>query len=142
MFEKLEQEIQSASKLTRHGRQSFPEAELAGLKRRYKTLLTKCKLIHRASKIAAESLTGNNKELARKRIRLAIWEHVRRSIHGMPGDGNIFGGAAFERIGNGTPTLHEPNTWKPYQLAIALLSLERQQAYQTIAKRIKPTKAK
>ena len=139
-FEKLTQEMESVGKVTRRGRQPSTQAELASLNRRYDRLLIKCKLIHRATERAAKSLTGHNLKLGRERIRLAIWKRVRRSVHGMPGEGYIFDGTAFKRIRRGTAKLHDPQTWKPHQLAIALLSLERQQLYQTIEKKVVPTK--
>lgn len=127
----------------RHGRHPAAQAELASVRKRYDRLLPKCKLVHQASKrAAAAALTKNNVELARKEIRIAIWKSVRRSVHGMPGDGYIFDGTAFKRIRGGTAKLHDPGTWKPHQLAIALLSIERQQAYQTIEKKVVPTKRK
>jgi hypothetical protein len=139
-FKKLTQEIESVVEVTRRGRRSSTEAELASLRRRYDKLLLKCELIHRGAEHAAKSLAGHNLELSRKGIRIAIWKRVRRSVHGMPGDAYIFDGTAFKRIRGGTAKLHDPETWKPHQLAIALVSLERQQAYQTIEKKVVPTK--
>lgn len=141
MFKKFTQELDSVNEVTRRGRQPSVQAELTSVRKRYDALLPKCKLIHQASKRAAiAALTENNVELARKEIRIAIWKRVRRSVHGMPGDGYIFDGTAFGRIRRGTAKLHDPETWKPHQLAIALVSLERSQAYQTIEKKIVPTK--
>jgi hypothetical protein len=140
MFKKLTQELESVNKVTRRGRQPSVQAELTSVRKRYDALMPKCKLIHQASKRAAvAALTENNVELACKEIRIAIWKRVRRSVHGMPGDGYLFDGTAFKRIRRGTAKLHDPKTWKPHQLAIALLSLERQQAYQTIEKKVVPT---
>ena len=73
-------------------------------------------------------------------IRRAIWKQVRKDIHGTPWDGYIFSGVAFKNIRYGNAQLHEPSSWKPHQLAISLLSFERQEAYQTLEKKIKPTK--
>jgi hypothetical protein len=140
IFKELVKEIESASKTLHRGRRPTVQAELASLKKRYSQLLIKCRLIRRAATHAATSHVANNAEVARKKTRLAIWEAVRPQIHGMPEDGYIFGGDAFERIPNGKAKLHDPTSWKPHQLAISILTFERMQAYQTIEKKIVPTK--
>jgi hypothetical protein len=140
MFERLNKELALLNEKSRLGRHQTPEADLASTNNRYDALLPICKLIHEASRIArATAKATNNVEMARKQIRRAIWEQVRRSVHGMPGDGYIFDGTAFAKI-RPTARLHDPKTWKPYQLAIALIAIEREEKYQTIGKKIVPTK--
>jgi hypothetical protein len=139
-FKTIEREIESASKVSHRGRHPAIQAELASLRKRYRQLLPKCRLIHRAATRAAKSLAANNVEVTRKKMRQAIWGAVRHDVHGMPGDGYVFGGEAFKRIPYGNATLHDPTSWRPHQLAISLVSFERSQAYQTIEKKVIPTK--
>jgi hypothetical protein len=140
MFKEIKRAVDSASKKAQRGRRATTLAELAGLEKRYEQLLPKCELIHQAAvRAVALARTKNNRAIAEKEIRRAIWDAVRSSIHGMPGDGYVFGGKAFERIDE-TTKLHNPKTWSPRQLAIALLSLERNQAYETIEKKLSQTK--
>jgi hypothetical protein len=141
-FNAIKEEVDSVSKIAHRGRKPSTLAELASLKKRYNQLLPSCALVHRAAKTAAASHTRHDQKDARKEIRRAIWEQVQPSIHGMSGDGYIFGGQAFKRMHYGTPKLHEPTTWKPKQLAISLLSLELGQAYQTIEKKLAVPKSK
>lgn len=143
MFKANKEKIESGSKAAHRGRKASTRAEHNSLRQRYDRLLPKCALIHRAAiRAAASSHIKNNQVIARKEIRKTIWETVRRSVHGMPGDGYIFDGEGFKRIPYGKPKLHDPATWEPHQLAISLLTFERGQAYQTIEKKIVPTKYK
>ena len=111
-------------------------AETESLKKAYDILLPRCSSLHKAAERAASSHDKTSE------IRRAIWEDVRKIIHGFPGDGYIFGGAAFARMPYGKAELHEPATWEPHQLAIALLSFDRMQEYETIEKKIKPNRNK
>ena len=59
----------------------------------------------------------------------------------------VFGGAAFNQIGpeNGEQQkhqLHEPTTWKPYQLAVALLKDDLGIESPYLARLIRPTNPK
>jgi len=123
----------------RRGRRPKSKAENESLHRRFDELLRNCRLIHEAAKRAFSSLDETAENERVRKIRKAIWNEVRKVIHGLPGDGHIFGGAAFEIIPYREAKLHDPKTWRPHQLAIALLSFERGEAYQTIEKKIKPT---
>jgi len=141
-FKKLKDEMELATKVTRRGRRPAIRAELASIRKRYDELLPQCTLVHQAAEHAATLHNDNNVEVARKMKRRAIWETVHGQIHGMPSDGYIFDNVAFRRIPRGTAKLHEPSSWKPHQLAISMLTFERNQAYQTIEKKITPTKRK
>ncbi|HTS06782.1 MAG TPA: hypothetical protein VMP68_14480 [Candidatus Eisenbacteria bacterium] len=140
----IEQKMTLDRRVGRRGRRPQTQAEAVSLRNRYNTLLTKCRLIHSAATNTVESLGNSVDSYASVHIRKAIWDQVRRHIHGMPGDGYIFSGEAFTNIPyrHGTSKLHDPKSWKPHQLAISLLSFERVQAYQTIEKKILPTKSK
>jgi hypothetical protein len=79
--------------------------------------------------------------IAPKAIRQAIWERVRNRIGGFPIIRWIFGGGAFREIPySKNAELHDPKSWKSHQLAVSLLAFERDQEYQTIEKKIVPTK--
>jgi hypothetical protein len=138
-LKQIKEALVSPGNNARRGRRANSKAENENLRRRYGVLLPNCRLIHEA----AEHAVSSSEETAKNRrvldIRKAIWDEVRKVMRGVPGDGYIFGGAAFERIPYGHAKLHDPTTWKPHQLAIALLSFEREEAYQTIEKKIKPT---
>lgn len=138
------QKMASTQGVRRQGRRPRTQAEAASLRKRYKMLLGKCQLIHAAATNAVRSLGKEVDARAAAAIRRAIWDQVREFIHGMPGDGYIFGGEAFTKIPyrRGTCKLHDPHTWKAHQLAISLLSFERVQAYHTIERQILPTKGK
>jgi hypothetical protein len=125
-------DITNVSKDAVLGRRKSSGAEIDSLYRRYDELFEPCALIHKIVKEIVDTSTGKTIP----KIRKMIWERRRRSIHGMTGDGLIFGGQAFKRIPYGTAYLHAPSTWKPRQLATALLSLERIQAYQTVEKKL------
>jgi len=138
---KIQQNLTSLEPKAKRGRRTTSGAENRSLRKRYEAILPKCSLIHEAVLRSATSSAKNEGNKDSGKIRQATWEQVRSSIHGMPGDGLIFGDPAFGRIPyqNRKSQLHDPTTWKPHQLAIAILSIERNQAYQTIEKKIKPT---
>jgi hypothetical protein len=138
-LKKIKQALFSRGNNARRGRRAKSKAENESLRRRYDALLPNCRLIHEAAEHAVSSLAATAENRRLLEIRKAIWDQVRAVIHGVPGDGYIFGGAAFKKIPYRDATLHDPTTWKPHQLAIALLSFERAEAYQTIEKKIKPT---
>lgn len=140
-LKKIHQTLTSPEAKAKRGRRATSKAENESLKRRYEALLPNCRLIHEAVQGAAASIGRGRGKIAPGKIRRATWERIRSSVHGMPGDNLIFGNAAFEKIPyqNEKSQLHDPTTWKPHQLAIALLSFERKQAYQTIEKKIRPT---
>jgi hypothetical protein len=135
----IKEAIASPGNSARRGRRAKSNAENESLRTRYDALLPNCRLIHEAAENAISSLDAAAKNTSVREIRKAIWDDVWRTIHGVPGDGYIFGGAAFARIPYGEAKLHDPKSWKPHQLAIALLSFERKEAYQTIERKIKPT---
>jgi hypothetical protein len=143
-LKEIKEGISSAQDGVKVGRPPSRRAETQSLRRRYEELLPKCKLIHDAARRVVASLDKGSENRDFRTTRKAIWEEVRTVIHGMPGDGYIFGGAAFKNISyrNGKAQLHDPNTWKPHQLAISLLSFDRMQAYETIEKKIRPTLTK
>jgi hypothetical protein len=136
--------IDSASKAADRGRPSTTQAEVSSLNRRHVELLALCKFIHGAAEEVLLLFQKSTDSLTPSKLRREIWKRVQPSVHGMPGDGYILSGKAFERIpyGKKGATLHNPISWNPRQLAIALLSFERMQAYQTIEKKIARTKRK
>jgi hypothetical protein len=140
-LKKIQQDLTSLEPKAKRGRRATSEAENQSLRKRYDATLPKCSLIHEAVLRSATLGAKNEGNKDPGKIRKATWEQVRSSIHGMPGDELIFGDAAFGRIPyqNRKSQLHDPTTWKPHQLAVAILSIERHQAYQTIEKKIKPT---
>jgi hypothetical protein len=139
-LKQIKEGLASSFKITRRGRRPASDTQSAGLCKRYTDLLPICTRIHRAAQRAVPAHGNRNIQMSQKAIRLAIWQSVRGSVHGMPGDGYIFGGEAFKRIRRGKgkvqAKLHEPKTWEPQQLAKSLLSFERGLAYQTIQKKL------
>jgi hypothetical protein len=124
----------------KRGRHSTAQAESDSLRRRYSALLPLCRLLHDNVRYAIAEVTKTG-QCTRQRIRAMVWDRSMRSIHGTPGDGSIFDGSAFKRIPYGHAELHQPQSWKPHQLVIALISLERSRAYQTLEKKIVPSRA-
>lgn len=120
------------------GRRELVKTEKKGLERRYEQLLKNSLLIHEIAETATE------KHQRPERIGKAIQKLYVKKVDDTRGENKIFGGKAFEIISHGrkspTPELHNPRSWKPYQLAIALLALERSQEYDTIKRKIRPTK--
>jgi hypothetical protein len=139
-LKKIKEGLASPGNKAKRGRRTKSKAENDSLTRRYDALLPNCRLIHEAAEHAVSSLDGTAKNEGVREIRKAIWDAVWKDIHAIPGDGDIFSGAAFARIPYREAKLHDPRTWKPHQLAIALLTFERGEAYQTIEKKIKPTR--
>jgi hypothetical protein len=135
---KIKQQIEYEGTVTRLGRRATSRSELPSLRRRYQELLPKCGFIHRVAKDVVASLEKEPGSAELGKIRRLIWERVRKQVHGMPSDGYIFSGEAFNRIpyGQRIVELESPASWKPRQLAISLLSLERGQKYQTIEKKV------
>jgi hypothetical protein len=140
-LKEIKKNLTSPETKIKGGRRATSRAENDSLRKKYNAILPKCCLIHEAVLSAAASSDKKQGNMASGKIRQATWEQVHSSVHGMPGDEYIFGGAAFANIPyqKRESQLHDPTTWKPHQLAIAILSIERSQAYQTIEKKIKPT---
>jgi hypothetical protein len=135
-LKEIQRELASSGKVTQPGRPKTTLIERGCLHKRYAQLLKSCRLIHRAAERATASRMHPG-TLSPADVRRAIHREVRKNIHGMPGDGYIFGGEAFNRIPClDIPKLQNPKSWKPHQLAISLLAFERMQAYQTIQKTI------
>ena len=104
-----------------------------------------CVLIHNATKAAVSSARiKTNRPPAPSEIRRAVFEGTRKSIHGVPFVNRIFGGDAFKERSYGSKhaKLHDPQSWKPHNLAISLLTFERSQAYETLEKKLRQQKVK
>jgi hypothetical protein len=110
------------------------------LRTRLKLLIDYCESLHRQiiehqaeQRIAIESRRVN------------ILRNFWRAILKIPGGVSILGGEAFLKIAyekrDNPPKLEDPATWKPRQLAIALLAFEEGHAYHTIERKF-PMKKK
>jgi len=114
------------------GRRHILAAEKLSLKRRYKELLGDCTTMHEMV------LDCVRKSYSEGKIRETIFKEIR----GKRFDEDVLPKecGAWDNIPYGGrsqfPRLHDPNSWKPNQLAIALLALERGVKYQTIEKKI------
>jgi hypothetical protein len=140
-LEEAQRDLKLATKSDqRRGRRPSPKAESMWLGRQFDEILGQSEAVHRAAQSAVRSLHRPTE------IRKAIWGKVERSIQDMPWYGAIFSGEAFDSIiyeGRGRPQLHDPKSWKPRQLAIALLAMRRGYDYQTVEKqlaRIRPAR--
>jgi hypothetical protein len=124
----------------RKGRRAENAIELETLRRHYDMLLSICRKIHRAAEHAARQRTRRSRQKPLKRQ--IIWNRVKKIVYGMPGCGEIFGGEAFTHIPHKgeEPRLEDPCSWKPHQLAISPMRSRSSLSYQTIARKIKPTK--
>ena len=109
------------------GRRVELDAEMRSLFRRLRELEPWCKSIHKL----VEKSNGEN--LPRFEVRLKVF----KTIYGRRGDDAILSGRAFEGLPNKSAALHDARTWKPRQLAFALLGSERGGLeYATIARKI------
>lgn len=131
---KLKSDLEASSKSgVRPGRRRLPKAEKEWLARQFGEISPQCQAVHRAAQDAIRSSNTPTE------IRKAVWETVKESIPNMPEYGAIFSGEAFDSIiykGRGRPQLHDPKSWNPRQLAIALLSIRLSSQYQTVEKRL------
>jgi hypothetical protein len=104
------------------------------LRNRFELLLD---LVTRLRRRIAEHQAKKSFEAEGDRIYIlrALW----REILKIPGGGSILGGEAFLKIPYGKRNepakLEDPTSWKPRQLAVALLAFELGQAYQTIERK-------
>lgn len=133
-FKEAQRNLELSTKPEQHrGRRGSPKAEKKWLGRQFDEIIGQCEAVHRASQSAVRSLHGPTE------IRKAIWGKLEKSIKNMPCYGAVFSGAAFDSIiyeGRGRPQLHDPTSWKPRQLAIALLAIRLAYRYQTMEKRL------
>jgi hypothetical protein len=137
----IRQRISAQIKVRRSGRKKELTIERNALKARYLKLLAISTLVHEASVVAITSVKPRQMGQYVKVVRRTTWKSVGSKVPGMHHDW-IFGGAAFQRIpGKRRLHLHQPRTWKPHQLALSLLSLERSSDYKTLARKIVPTKS-
>jgi hypothetical protein len=143
-LKELEREIASEGKTKQKlGRPSAIRAEIVSIEKRYKELLPTCVLIHDAAKAAMPSPKTNTNKRSLFEIRRLIFEHTRQSIHGLPFVSRILGGEAFTeyRCGLKHAHLHDPQSWRPHNLAISLLTFERSQKWETLEKKLRRQKA-
>lgn len=124
------------------GRRGSPEAEKKWMERQFDEIIGQAEVVHRAAQNAVRSLHRPTE------IRKAIWGEVEKSIINMPWYDAIFSGKAFDLIiyeGHGRAQLHDPKSWTPRRLTIALLALRRDYQYQTVEKQlaqIRPSRRK
>jgi hypothetical protein len=110
------------------GRRKEIEAERTSLVRRFRKLRLWCEQMHKIVETCSE------KEMDQRDIRQRIFSE----IYGKRGDSLILHGRAFDQIPiKGRAELHDAKSWKPRQLAIALLAFERSSEYATIAKKLR-----
>jgi hypothetical protein len=148
----------------KRGRKKAVAFDVTNRKKRYERILKATQHLHKmatlASKLSSEQTakdpnllpdTTDNRPLSRRKV---IYEmshgQIPREYHNW-----IFGGAAFKEIpaaeNRNAPSvrldrqMHEPRTWKPHQLAIALLKLDSGIdgiSYKSLAREIRPTKVR
>jgi hypothetical protein len=111
------------------GRRRAAKQEILSTRKRYKELLRDCQEIHL---LVQECKLGN---MIESDVRKAIFAR----IHGRRFDSLIFRKqeSVFDDIrefGDKTAQLHLPDSWKPTQMAIAIVALERDFKYKTIEK--------
>lgn len=106
-------------------RQALSEEKLS-IRRRYKELLAECTAIHG---IVQDCFRKN---LGAPEIRRVVFQR----IYGRRFDKHVLtSGGAWEMIPySKVARLHDPTSWVPHQLAIALVAKERGTEYQTIEK--------
>lgn len=109
------------------GRRREVQAETKDLRRRFRELLPWCEDIYKLVE------KYNFKGLSPFETRLTVF----KKIYGQRGDDAVLSGSAFERIPySKNAVLHKSRTWKPNQLAIALLSVERDLQYATVERKV------
>jgi hypothetical protein len=114
------------------GRRQTQEGEQLSLKNRFKELLRNCETIHA---IVTACVAQKFSEPA---IRKVVYREVQLKRFAK----NIFleHAGVWDKIPYGRQSqavcLHDPTSWRPNQLAIALLAKERDLKYQTIEKKI------
>lgn len=143
---KLLSEMGSEGKINpRRGPHSVPKAQIASIRKRYEELLPICVKVHRAVESAIRSVRvkkgGKNPTPAE--VRKATFENTRKSLQGLQLFGRIFDGQAFREhwCGLKHAHLHDPDSWKPRNLARSLLAFERKQKWETLEKKLRPQKA-
>jgi hypothetical protein len=117
----------------RAGRAPSPKSYSAWLKREFDLVLPVCELIHETAK----TTTKNSTAMARRAIYEAIYEKSWHLVTQVPHFGAIFSEEAFEEIpfrGTKKPQLSDAASWSARQLAIALLAVRIDGAYQTVEK--------
>lgn len=133
----LEREIVAAQTKPLSGRPQTALTEKMSLVKRHRELLRLSSRIHEASiRSALQVPSTRNSAAAETAARRLIWNEVRQFVYADRHDDFIFSGEAFRAVPYGLAQLHVPTSWKPSQLAISLLSLERGLTYQTIEKRL------
>ena len=104
------------------------------LRSRFKMLLEHCKRLHQQ---IAEHQAKKSTEIEGGRVHILrrYWKEILK----IPGGISILGGEAFLEIPYAKqpkpPCLKDPTSWKPRQLASALLALELKQDYHTIERK-------
>jgi len=133
-FEAYKRDLDEARPETRLGRGRLPTAQREWLGKEFDRIFRHCKRVHRAAQKAVQSSNTPTD------IRRAIWEEVSDTIQYLPKYGTIFSGEAFDKIESTgrskPPQLHEPSSWTPRQLAIALLRFRIKYKYQTLQKHL------
>lgn len=121
-------EVKKAFNARRQPRQ--PKKTKTQLQTRFSFLLGHTKRLHQTIEGYLADKPDRNKSYREDIVR-EFW----RDIQKIPGGNLILGGEAFMSIPYGKQgdpiSLSEPKTWKPRQLAIALLAIELRQAYLT-----------
>lgn len=104
------------------------------LRARLKLLIDYCESLHR--KIIEHQ---SEQSIVTESRRVNILRNFWRTILKIPGGVSVLGGEAFLKIAyekrDNPPKLEDPTTWKPRQLAIALLAFEEGHAYHTIERK-------
>jgi hypothetical protein len=136
-LERFREDIKAARKKPLSGRPQTTAAEKANLRRRYRALLWFCSRIHEAAiRAVSANATTRNTAVATRAARRSIWDDIQGVLYTDRHDDFILSGKAFQGIPYGPAQLHVPESWKPSQLAISVLSLERGLTYQTIEKKL------
>ena len=114
------------------GRRRELDTERQNLRSRFDVLMYWCEDLH------AFISNCNKANLANSEVRSRVF----RKINGQRHDASILGGGAFAWSARKAPILHDASTWKPKQLATALLADERGCEYSTIERKIGATRQK
>jgi hypothetical protein len=118
------------NKLASVGNRKETRAERASLLRRFKILEAWCDGLH-------QSINRYNRQCTQAK---EIRSRVHAEIHGHRDDHLVLGGKAFGLIRTkNQPVLADAKSWKPRQLAIALLAFECGREYETVQKKIMRT---
>jgi len=126
--------LEKSTRVGDRGRNRVPYAERYRLRKRYNALRKICTEIHGVAEKTV--MTASTREAA---VPKAVWKAVKPYSDLICGVDSIFNGAAFREMPyKRIPRLDQPKTWKPYQLALALISIETNRQFRTVQRIVAP----